>query len=784
VDEAIRRYREAIRLDPKHALVHNNLGLALGAKGDLDGAIRCYREAIRLDPKHALAHNNLGNALKSQGKEEEAIVCFRNASAADPRFAEAHNNLGAALYRQGKVKEASACFRAAIAADPRHAQAHSNLGAILCDRKHDYDGAIACFRRAIALDPRSADTHFNLGNALKAKGRLEEAIACYQNAIRLKKDIPFAHYHLGTTLYARGRLDEAITCFRQAIRLKPDNLLPHPWLVTALSRRGRYKEAEAACRAALEDYQRLADKYPHARAVRFQMAAMLDRLAAVLLELGDREGVLALADRYRAGVQGPPADLWSAACLVLQCVKLVQKDARLADAKRKELARNYADRAVELLRQAVKAGWNDAARLMHDPQLSPLRGREDFKKLIADLLSRARLRALAQVAENHKKLAANPDNPQLKANLAASQRDLGSLHWQMGRHAEAIRDWQQARKTLETASVRLDRDTPDAKQALAGWHALGFAYVKAGLWAEASACLSRPLNPDARPSPRNLLTVGQALDTALLRLRTGDSAGYRQDCAAMRGLLEKSDKPDLTFVWACALEHARVNPEQLVKWAKQEESANPSAWSRHILALACYRAGRFKEASAHATRLNAVATWPGHNMNWPVLAMAEHRLGHTAQARRWLEQANQEWRRRSPLAESVEAANVLPFAFPPWWSDERYWHDWLVFEVLLAEANALILGNRGEADCLDLLHQAYLHTRLGEASKADKAFQAALSGRARDARTWLARGRVYRLLGDRERARADFVRAHELNPDDPGIQKEYQASGGREKSGR
>jgi hypothetical protein len=47
----------------------------------------------------------------------------------------------------------------------------------------------------------------------------------------------------------------------------------------------------------------------------------------------------------------------------------------------------YADRAMELLQAAVQAGYKDAARMRVDPDLDPLREREDFKKLLADLES-------------------------------------------------------------------------------------------------------------------------------------------------------------------------------------------------------------------------------------------------------------------------------------------------------------------------------------------------------------------------------------------------------------
>jgi hypothetical protein len=38
---------------------------------------------------------------------------------------------------------------------------------------------------------------------------------------------------------------------------------------------------------------------------------------------------------------------------------------------------------MELLRQAVKAGYKDAAQMKKDTDLDPIREREEFKKLMA-----------------------------------------------------------------------------------------------------------------------------------------------------------------------------------------------------------------------------------------------------------------------------------------------------------------------------------------------------------------------------------------------------------------
>jgi tetratricopeptide (TPR) repeat protein len=50
--------------------------------------------------------------------------------------------------------------------------------------------------------------------------------------------------------------------------------------------------------------------------------------------------------------------------------------------------REYADRAMELLRQAVHAGYKNAVQLAKDVRLDSLRQREDFQKLLAELQTR------------------------------------------------------------------------------------------------------------------------------------------------------------------------------------------------------------------------------------------------------------------------------------------------------------------------------------------------------------------------------------------------------------
>ena len=65
----------------------------------------------------------------------------------------------------------------------------------------------------------------------------------------------------------------------------------------------------------------------------------------------------------------------------------------LASTKIADNKNDYADRAMELFQKAVKAGWNDAKHMVNDTDLAPLRNRDDFKKLLAEMMKKAAVQA-------------------------------------------------------------------------------------------------------------------------------------------------------------------------------------------------------------------------------------------------------------------------------------------------------------------------------------------------------------------------------------------------------
>jgi tetratricopeptide (TPR) repeat protein len=362
-EERVRWFQAAVAAVPLNGAAHNNLGLALRDKGDLDGAIAEYREAIRLDPKYAAPHNNLCDPLWKKGDLDRAIAECQEAIRLDPKSGAPHYNLGNALKAKGDLDGAIAEYQQAILLDPKLALPHNNLGTVL-QGKGDLDGAIAEYQKAILLDRKYAMAHNNLGEALRHKGNLEGAIAKFQEAILLDPKLALPHNNLGVALRVKGDLDGAIPECREAIRLDPNSAPPHYNLGATLSDKGDLDGAKAEYQTAI----RLDPKYAWSHAA----------LGFVLMQKGDLDGAIA---KYREALRLDP--------------KLVLPQAQLREAQRmRELLPRLPDvlagkdkpkspaegcQFAELCAQPFQKRYAEAARLLAEAFATDPKVADDLK---------------------------------------------------------------------------------------------------------------------------------------------------------------------------------------------------------------------------------------------------------------------------------------------------------------------------------------------------------------------------------------------------------------------
>ncbi len=403
---------------------HNSRGLLLEGAGRSEEAEAAYREALTLQkrlaadfptrPEYraelALSHTNLGNLLDDDGRTREAEAAYREALALQKQVAAefpdrpyyrsqlavSYSNLGDRLDDDGRTREAEAAYREALALQKQVvaelperpgyradlARSHTNLGQLLADAGRPRE-AEAAYREALALQKRLAvdfptepgyraelaTSHAKLGDLLKDTGRPKEAEAAYQDALTLQKRLaadfptrPDYQADLAETLGGLAGLVNDRKDHAEACRL--------------------LEEAHLHIRAALA----INPRRPSFRAV---AAHNRQTWAWARLGLGEHATAAVAAEELLPLGKDPATAAYDAACVLTQCVPLAGTDAKLSEEKRQEQAGKYADRAMALLRQAVTAGYKDTENMKKDKHLDPLRGRDDFKKLVSDLQAKS-----------------------------------------------------------------------------------------------------------------------------------------------------------------------------------------------------------------------------------------------------------------------------------------------------------------------------------------------------------------------------------------------------------
>ncbi|HJS90483.1 MAG TPA: sulfotransferase [Steroidobacteraceae bacterium] len=159
-------------------------GDALTADGDHAEAAARYEEALALEPRNAVAHNKLGLALQMQGQFGRAEEEFRRAVELKPTYAEAYFRLGTVLRWKGNFSASETALRRTIKLDPRSADALVGLGHTLAGLG-SWEQTKSCIEKARRLKPRSANVLCALGWVASIEGRFEEAERLLREAVEV-----------------------------------------------------------------------------------------------------------------------------------------------------------------------------------------------------------------------------------------------------------------------------------------------------------------------------------------------------------------------------------------------------------------------------------------------------------------------------------------------------------------------------------------------------------------------------------------------------------------------
>jgi tetratricopeptide (TPR) repeat protein len=248
-----------------------------------------------------------------------------------------------------------------------------------------------------------------------------------------------------------------------------------------------------------------------------------------------------------------------------------------------------------------------------------------------------RLRSKTLAAEEAAKLARKQSETQ-----AAEQRQRAEKLEQAQSRIDAARISVQE-QCLDDAMIAYTQAIELCPDLVTPWEERGQMYLSIFLTERAAADFQRafelqPPTSDALPWYRH----------AILQFQVCDLDGYQQTCDRMLTTFQRAYE-SVTHISRvmCLSPKAPCDANQIIAMAQQSISPlHRNGPLIHILGIANYRAGRFRDAiNVCRESISMDPNWAAHPRNFPILAMAHYRLNQLDESREAMRLANEAYDR-------------------------------------------------------------------------------------------------------------------------------------------
>jgi tetratricopeptide (TPR) repeat protein len=324
--------------------------------------------------------------------------------------------VGALETRRRRRQEAEAAFKSAlelmekipnptVQERQREAQAWNNLG-VIYQSSNRMDDAEKAARKALAIKEELADrfpsvpqfrlelarSWSNLGvvqhktmRPRDAREAYEKSIAIYErlransNAPQHAIELAGTCVNLGRLMGDDGQLEESLPVLTKSIEALEPAVRKEPQLVKARESLCFAHWMRATTLSGLKRFSQGVSDWDRAIELDDGQNAVSLRIkrASTLLNLKDHVRASADAEAIAQSSAATGQELFQAASVFAYCLRFAGKGSGQVE--------SYGQRAVATLRKAAAKGFRDVKRLKSSDDLEPLRSREDFQKLIAEL---------------------------------------------------------------------------------------------------------------------------------------------------------------------------------------------------------------------------------------------------------------------------------------------------------------------------------------------------------------------------------------------------------------
>jgi serine/threonine protein kinase/tetratricopeptide (TPR) repeat protein len=411
---------------------------------------------------HRLAEidRELANYPAAEESAAKAVMLLGELAAASPNMPEYRRDLAAVYVTLGLVysdsarwEEAEAAYGRAVAIQEEQAAAHPQSA----QYRYALAKTLTAFGYTLNRAARADTAETKLRQALDVLNRAGED---GEPGLERQSLLAQTHMNLGQVRITKGRYDEAETALKEASRLygnlvrgRPD-AGPEDWQSLARSQailgrayiqNSKPVKAEEAQQQALQVFEKLAHEHPDVQVFAYDVGRCYQELGITAdtagqpevararydKAIGILEGVLskgymaahsvAMTARIERAVtfaaEGNHAraadeaealarqqnltsvNVYGIACLYSRSSAAAERDPKLSAADGTRLKARYADRAMDFLRDAVARGYTHPDAMRADADLDPLRGRDDFRKLIVDVEAQQKVSGGGQTSQ-------------------------------------------------------------------------------------------------------------------------------------------------------------------------------------------------------------------------------------------------------------------------------------------------------------------------------------------------------------------------------------------------
>ena len=387
-------------------------------------------------PEAADAYQQAQNILEALIAERPDDASYRQ------NLVRTHYNRGILLRETKQASEAESQFRQAVAVlnevpkgvvmspeERQHlARAYLNLGTVIpADTRFDegkaaYDRAI---ENLVALTEEFPDSpeyrhelgvaYNNLGNLFARTNRSADAKQAYAQSYdrfdSLSRDfpkVPVYRQELANSLNSKGSVCAgekdtagAVTAWEQAATLLKELTAKHPDVADyqcdlgmvlgnlglAHLSQSQLPQARANLELATDRLSKALAAHPDEAFLRQVLRDSYQNLAEVLVSSHDHAAAARAARALSEVFPQSSRDYYVAVCYLARCAQEAGNDSKLDAVPRRELAQNYADEAVALLRQAIEHEFRDVAQIEKDSgqALKAIATRPDFQELLTSI---------------------------------------------------------------------------------------------------------------------------------------------------------------------------------------------------------------------------------------------------------------------------------------------------------------------------------------------------------------------------------------------------------------